>query len=345
MSKRGFLLAGLMASSLLVAACGSTEDGAEANASGSVQDIRIAYNLPAEHATGVYFETLATEIEERTKDTSIQLNPSTFPNGQLYNDSQLPDAISTGGTQIGQITTGFLAGGAATPLQITDLPFLFDSWEAMWAAEDGEYGDIFNEQFNKMGMELVGWPGYGSVELYGTTEVKVPGDVEGLIMRGFGQGASLMLEELGASPVSMSSQEIYQAVEHGTIDGFATGPSSVMERGLHEVANHGTDMMLALISFQGAANSQWWDGLPDDVKQAVVEASEVAQEASRKTAREGDERYKAELIENGVKLHVPTDGESEQWRQAAENRHQAYLEESGEVGQKLYNLVQEYNAE
>lgn len=322
---------------------GNTEETVDASGDQQTQDIRIAYNLPEEHATGIYFERLAEEIDDRTQDTSIHLIPSTFPNGQLYNDTQLPDAITTGGLEIGQITTGFLAGGEAAPLQITDLPFLFNSWEAMWAAEDGEYGDIFDDQFNKLGMKLTGFPSYGTLELYGNEEIRVPEDVSGLAMRGFGQGASLMLEELGASPVSMSSQEIYQAVEHGTIDGYTTGPSSVIDRSLDEVTQYGTNMTILYLSFQGAANLDWWEGLPEDVQNAVMEASEVAQTESREAAMEGDLNYKEQLTENGVEQYTPTEEEMELWQQAASNRHEEYLESAGEVGAQLLELVEMYN--
>lgn len=330
----------------ILAGCGK-DNGSVAKADNTkgqkAQPVKIAYNLPKEHPAGVYFEVLAEEIEKKTKDTSIQLNPSTFPNGQLYNDTQLPDALATGGVQIGQISTGFLAGGEAEPLQVIDLPFLFDSWESMWAAEDGGFGDIFDAQFEKLGMKLVGWPSYGTVELYGSKPIKVPNDVSGQIMRGFGQGASLMLQELGASPVSMSSQEIYQALEHGAIDGYTTGPSSVVDRSLFEVTKHGTNMSLLHLSFQGATNLKWWESLPEDVQNAIEEASKIAQEASRKAAKEKDSIYKEELIAQGVELYTPTESEMALWKEAASNRYKAYLDSSGEVGKSLLELVEEAN--
>ncbi|MEI4768768.1 TRAP transporter substrate-binding protein DctP [Psychrobacillus sp. FJAT-51614] len=330
----------------ILAGCGKDNDSvakAGDTKNQKTQPIKIAYNLPKEHAAGVYFEVLAEEIEKKTKDTSIQLIPSTFPNGQLYNDTQLPDALATGGVQIGQITTGFLAGGEAKPLQVTDLPLLFNSWEAMWAAEDGEFGDIFDAQFEKLGMKLIGWPSYGTVELYGNKPIKVPNDVSGLIMRGFGQGASLMLEELGASPVSMSSQEIYQALEHGAIDGYTTGPSSVIERSLYEVTKYGTDMTLLSLSFQGATNLNWWESLPEDVQKAIGEASKIAQEQSRKEAKEKDLIYKEQLTEHGLELYTPSDTEMELWKEAATSRFDAYIESSGELGKRLLDLVEKAN--
>lgn len=329
----------------VLAGCGN-EDGTVAKADdskGKTQTIKIAYNLPKEHATGIYFETLAEEIEKKTKDTSIHLVPSTFPNGQLYNDSQLPDALATGGVQIGQITTGFLAGGEAKPLQITDLPFLFNSWESMWATEDGEYGEVFNSQFEKLGMKLIGWPAYGTLELYGNKPIKVPNDVSGHIMRGFGQGASLMLKELGASPVSMSSQEIYQGLEHGAIDGYTTGPSSVIERSLFEVTKYGTDMTVLYLSFQSATNLDWWESLPEDVQKAIDEASKIAQEKSRKEAKEKDAIYKEQLAGHGVELYTPSEDEMKLWKKAASNRYDDYVKSSGEVGKRLLELVEQSN--
>jgi len=332
----------------ILAGCGKENDSvAKAGTTNNqkTQTVKIAYNLPKEHATGVYFEVLAEEIDKKTKDTSIHLIPSTFPNGQLYNDTQLPDALATGGVQIVQITTGFLAGGEAKPLQITDLPFLFDSWESMWAAEDGEYGDIFDAQFGKLGMKLVGWPAYGTVELYGSKPIKEPKDVSGQIMRGFGQGASLMLQELGASPVSMSSQEIYQALEHGAIDGYTTGPSSVIDRSLYEVTKFGTDMTLLSLSFQGATNLDWWESLPEDVQQAIEEASKIAQEQSRKEAKEKDLIYKEQLTEYGIDLYTPSDTEMTLWKEAASNRYKEYKESTGEIGERLLELVEKANGQ
>ncbi|WP_249870770.1 TRAP transporter substrate-binding protein [Oceanobacillus saliphilus] len=332
---------------LLLMGCGS--DGGETSASnngsagGKEQNIRIAYNLPPEHATGIYFETLAEEIENRTENLSIHLKPQVFPNGQLYNDSELPDALTNGAVEIGQLNIGFLAGSQTEPLRVTDLPFLFNSLEAQWAAEDGEYGELYGEQLETMGMKLIGWAPYGTVELYGNKPIKTPDDLKGLKLRAFGQGAALFLEEIGASPVSISSQEIYQSMEHGTIDGFMTGPSSVVERGLYEVTTYGTDMTVMQISFQSIANINWWNSLPEDVQQAVIEASYSAQEVARQAEAEADAEYKQKLTTEGVEQYQPTDEEYQQWVETVSDRQEVYKEKSGELGERLLELVEEAN--
>jgi TRAP-type C4-dicarboxylate transport system substrate-binding protein len=305
--------------------------------------VRIAYNLPAEHSTGVYFEVLAKEIEKHTANTSIRLHPQTFPNAQLYNDQQLPDAVSTGAVEIGQLNVGFLAGQEAEPLRIIDLPFLYQSWEAEWEAEDGEFGTLFGQQLEKFNMKMIGWAQYGTVDLYANKSIKLPSDLQGLKMRGFGKGSSLMLQELGASPVSMSSQEIYQAMQHGTIDGYSTGPSSVVDRGLFEVTKHGTNMNMSFLPFQGIANKTWWDSLPADVQKAIADASQVAQKASREKARADAEEYLKKLAEHGVELYKPTPEERNQWVEAANGRFEDYRQKSGDLGKQLWEAVQKAN--
>jgi len=332
---------------VIVSGCSNSSSTAEsdtdkpAEGKGKTETIKVAYNLPQEHAVGLFFETMAEEIEKNTADTSIKLDVQTFPNGQLYTDADIPDALSMGGVHIAQLNSGFIAGKQAAPLRVIDLPFLFENWEQVWAAEDGKYGELFAEHLKKFDMEVLGWPAYGTVEIFGNFPIHVPDDIKGKKMRAFGQGASLLLEEMGASPVSMSSQEIYQAMEHGTIDGHTTGPSSVVDRSLYEVTSHGTDMGLSHLSFQAVANLKWFNDLPSDVQEAVRKAAKTAEKVARDTVKKDEEEYKKKLAELGVELYKPTDAEREEWLKGAEKRYQSYLDETGEAGQEFLDAVEE----
>lgn len=316
-----------------------------ADAAAPEMPVKIAYNLPRDHATGVYFEVLAREIAARTAGTSVKLVPQTFPDGQLYTDSQLPDAIGTGAVDVGQINLGFMAGREADVLRIWALPFLYDSWEAEWAAEDSDaFRQVFTTQLRKYDQEMLGWVQYGAVEIYANKPIRVPADVKGLRLRGFGVDSTTLLRDLGAAPVTMSSQEIYQAMQRGTIDGFSTGPSSVMDRKLYEVTRYGTDVGLTYIPFVATANARWWGGLPADVQKAVLAASAVAQKESRDRAKADHAKLKAELAAKGVTVHTPTAAERAEWVTAARSRQTEYLQKTGEVGRRLLDVAAEANA-
>ncbi len=98
--------------------------------------IRIVYNTLKTHPIGQFFETLAQEIEKNTATTSVRLKTRTFPNGQLFADMQIPDAVSTGTVEIGQVTLALANSPDAVASQIGMLPLLWNSWEALWYAED-----------------------------------------------------------------------------------------------------------------------------------------------------------------------------------------------------------------
>jgi len=306
--------------------------------------IRIAYNLPKDHATGLYFETLAREIDKLTASTALHLKPRTFPNGQLYNDTQLPDAVSTDAVEIGQMNIGFMNGPGTEALRIWGLPFLYNSWEALWKTEDNPvFKKTFDEQFGKFGMHMLGWVQYGTVDFYASKPINLPADMKGLRMRAFGVDTSMLIRDLGGSPVSLSSQEMFQAVQRGTIDGFITGPTSVYSRKLYEVAKYGTTLGINYLSFMATCNLKWWNGLPEDTRKAVAQASDIAQRTARERAKDDDRIAKERLKEKGVSLSELNPEQRQQWVDASRGLYEAYREKAGPQGSKLMEIVDAAN--
>ncbi|TSI09303.1 TRAP transporter substrate-binding protein [Lysinibacillus sp. BW-2-10] len=333
------MLAFIAMGTLMVAGCGSSENVSQT--SGSNQEemaVRIAYNLPKEHAVGVYFETLADEIEKRTEDTSIKLTAQTFSDGQLYNDTQMTDAISQGGVEIGGINAGMITSDSAQLLESFDMPFLFKSWGAEKAAIEGEYGQLISEDFEKLNVKVIGWAKYGTVGVYGNHQIRVPDDIEKKKMRSVGKAVTEWLEDTGASPTSMSSQEVFQAMERKMIDGFVTGNSSIIERSFFEVTKHAVDMNLTHTSFPAGANLDWWNGLPEDVQKAILEASEVAIAASRDKAFEDDKIYKEKMKENGMELYQPTGKELQAWYDSANTIQEEFAKKSDRAKQLIESV-------
>lgn len=311
-----------------------------------VQQVKIAHNLPEHHATGTFFKVLAREIEARTQNTSVKLVPQVFPDGQLYTDAQLPDALSTGAVHIGQVNLGFMAGPDAEALRIWAIPFLYETWEASWAAEDSQaFRDLFSRQLRVYDHEMLGWAPYGSVEIYSNKPVRLPGDVQGMRLRSFGLDSTEYLNDIGAAPMTMSSQEIYQAMQRHTIDGYASGPSSVLSRSLHEVSTHGTNLALSRLTFVASASAMWWDTLPEDVQQAVRDASAVAQDEARQQMRADADRELSELREKGLVIPDPTPEEIVAWIESAAPRRAAYVERVGADAEPIMTAVEAANAQ
>jgi len=307
-------------------------------------EIRISYNLPKDHPTGQFFEFLAKEIEKNTASTSVNIKTKTFPNGQLFTDAQLPDAISTGSVEIGQINIGFINSADASVGQVVNLPCLWNSWEAMWWAEDNQsYRATFQALFNKIGMHLIGFTTYGSAEFYANKPVKLPTDLKGLRLRSFGTELSRFMQILGASPVTLSSQEMYQATQRGTIDGFITGPSSAYERKLYEVVKYSSAAALLYISFPAAVNLKWWQNLPQNTQDAITKAARTAELKIRDLARNIDKESTQKIEKLGVRILRLKPEERAMWEKAAKPIYDDYLKRTGTKGAAMMEIVREAN--
>ena len=347
-------LLAMLAVMLIVAGCGQSSDSGPGTAGGSdgasqgsgqqEKTIMIAYNLPKTHTVGVYFETLAEEIEKRTANTSIKLKPQTYPDGQLYNDSLMPNAVSTGLVEIGGVNVGFLNRGDSDPLQIYEFLFMFDSWEAAWAGLEGTFGELFKAELESVNMHTIGFAPYGPGGIFGNFPIRVPEDIKGKKIRSTGTSTARAIEFMGASPVVISSQEVYQALENGVVDGFFTGKSSVMDRHFYEVAKYAFGRDMFFTDFSAVAHKPWWDSLPADVQQAIMEASEVATQKARELALQRDLEYRNGLIEKGMVFYDPTEEEIQKWKEAMKPSLEKYLKDTGEKGQKFVDAINEANA-
>ncbi|MFZ3081984.1 TRAP transporter substrate-binding protein [Rhodoferax ferrireducens] len=308
--------------------------------------IRIVYNTLKTHPIGQFFETLAQEIEKNTATTSVRLKTRTFPNGQLFADMQIPDAVSTGTIEIGQVTLALANSPDAVASQIGMLPLLWNSWEALWYAEDHDdaWRSVFQALLNKLGMQLLGFTPFGVFEFYANRPVKLPANFKGLRLRGVGVELSNFIRELGASPVTMSAHEMYQATQRGTIDGFITGPSSVYDKKLYEVVKYSTAASFLFGTNPAAANLQWWSGLPKDVQAAITKAAVVAQQKARAQVKAVDQHAIEQIAKLGVTIQTLTPAEHELWVKAAKPVHDKYLNRAGNDGRKLLAIAQEANA-
>lgn len=329
---------------LIIAGCGNDNDSNGSDSKQKEMTVRIAYNLQKEHSVGVFFETFAKEIEKRTENTSIKIKTQTFPDGQLYNDTQMVDAISQGGVEIGGINAGMISSDSAKLLEAFDMPFLFKSWNAEKAALSGEYGELISKDFENLKVKVIGWAKYGGGGVYTNFEVRKPEDIKKMKIRSVGKSVTEWLEDIGASPTSMSSQEVFQALERKMIDGYITGTSSVIDRSFYEVTENAIDLSITHTSFPVGANLEWWNGLPEDVQKAILEASDAAFDVAFKKAFEDNEMYIEKMKENGMKLYVPNEEELQAWFDSANKIHEEFAQKS-DAAKQLMEYVNKINEE
>ena len=136
-------------------------------------------------------------------------------------------------------------------------------------------------------------------------EVKTVDDLKGLRMRFYGLGAKVM-EKVGVSTKLIASDDIYSALESGTIDATEYSmPAIDVDRNFHEVAKHyyfpGWHQQATL--FELMMNRKKWGALTDTQK-AQIEAA--CGDNFREGLAEGEAiqgRALSELKARGVNIH------------------------------------------
>ena len=100
--------------------------------------------------------------------------------------------------------------------------------------------------------------------------IRTPSDLAGLKVRVAGATAAEVAEALGATPVQMPINQVYNALQTGLIDGVITGASTLNDFKLDEVANSYTlGANLGRLAFYAVMNEAKYNGLTDDRRAAL----------------------------------------------------------------------------
>jgi len=114
------------------------------------------------------------------------------------------------------------------------------------------------------------WTSEPNVMIMRDKVIRMPGDLEGLKIRVAGATAGKVAEALGATPVQMPINQVYNALQTGLIDGVFTGSSTLDDFKLDEVADAFTiGAPLGRLSFFAVMGQGSYDVLSDEAKVAL----------------------------------------------------------------------------
>jgi len=128
-----------------------------------------------------------------------------------------------------------------------------------------------------------------------------------------GGNMALAVKALGATPVFLSSGEVYQALQRGTIDGAVSGFTSMSERKWGEVAKYVWELYYCPTTCgHTVANLQSWNKLPADIQKIMLETGREIEKKYRKEVIDKEEaKAREELIKQGVEIVTPSTEEVE----------------------------------
>ncbi len=248
------------------------------------------------------------EAVEKESDGRVKFK--FYHSGQLYKGKEEFAALERGDIDMTS-PLDIYNTGIVPELGISNLPFMWgDPGSLQKTLDAGLWNLGINDKLLKHNMVVLGVAAGGPYQIYSKKfPVYIPKDMEGKKWGISGSTASKATELLGGTPTTMSSGELYLALQRGTIDGCTRPLITGLGRKLYEVVEHLSVTNMAYFCSFLAINKKKWDSLPKDVqeimKKAAKERDQEQLQRLKTFMKKAIELYK----EKGVKVHVATQEE------------------------------------
>ena len=173
-------------------------------------------------------------------------------------------------------------------------------------------------------------------------EIRVPSDLKGLKVRTPGGVANEVFEALGVVPVTVPHPEVYEALEKGVIDALSSNAISAHSNGTIEILKHAVLPHIGTAMNTVNINEDVWQGLPEDVQQAMIEAAQEVIETSGIAYDEDTLRINDEFTEAGGVIVELTQEETDQWNAITDNFTQDWLKKHESDGRPYEDVINHY---
>jgi C4-dicarboxylate-binding protein DctP len=300
--------------------------------------IRVTNQLPPSSAMSKGLELWKDRVE---KATGGKVKVELYPSSQLYKDNEVVPAVQKKSIEAGLVVAGQFS--AYDPLfALFDLPGLFQSYPQAIGALDGDLGRELSERMKRLGVHPLYWAQQGFAEIATTKKaVNTPADLKGLKLRVHSKELGRMAQLLGAAPTTIAASEVSTALSQGTVDGITTSISSYDARKWYEGAPFMTNSKFGLIAMVVIINDESYAALPQDVKNAIADASKAAAASSTEAVVREETEILARLAKAGVKVSQ-FDGKARAEMEAkTKPMYDEFYKSTGDAGRRLVKAVRE----
>ncbi len=280
-----------VAMALTLAACGGSPASSAAPAAPAASTAAPAssdqvYTITCSHATAETTSLHAGSVAfkdyvEKASNGRIVVN--IYPNAQLGGDRETIEGVQTG--EITMMSSSNAVQVNFVPdAVIYDMPFLYPTTEFGRKVLDNEdFKSAISKSYAAAGFHYMGASDQGFRTLTCNKPVKTPDDLKGMTIRTMENEYHMATwKALGANPTPLAFNELYTALQQGTVDAQENPIELIYSQKFYEQQKYivGTNHIFQTIVW--IMNENFYQSLPDDLKKVVDEGAAVAVEAARK---------------------------------------------------------------
>jgi tripartite ATP-independent transporter DctP family solute receptor len=298
-----------------LASCGDDDDEPGGEGGGGDVTLQLAHSYTEtqpQHRCGA--QVIADEVEKADVGVTVEI----FPASQLGADADRIASVVSGDVDM-DIQGASALGAVYEPVSVLDAAYAFDDSDHLARFFDSDASDDLLQGFeDETGVHTLGAWSAGMRQFTANKPIRSPEDLEGLRMRFPNSPQFLMnAEALGAEATEVAYEELFLALQQGTVDGQENPITNIAASSLQEVQDY-----ISMSSHQANSNlviigADPWGGLSEEQQEALAAAVDAAEEQVPQCVAEDEEKTLAEWQESGA-MEVVDDVDVEAFRSQAD---------------------------
>ena len=309
------LLSTLLVISMLSALClglsgcggsGGSAATTQSSAADQVYELTLTMHDAQTSSQGMYLQSWADKVEQATNG---HVKITIYFGATLSAAADVADKVMAGAVDMGWLYTAYFAGQC--PLtDVINLPMQgfgepISTTKALWDIYE-KYPQVQEEWSRFKLLMLYGNP--GMILCSADKPLTSVDDLKGQTIRCTSGAITDVLTAWGASPVTIPTTDLYEALEKKNVTSYIFEPSGIKTWSLYELTQYYTDVELYDGPFAIIVNLDSWNKIPAEY-QAIIEsvsgreASIAAAEAFAADVEAG----KQLILENGGEFVTMTD--------------------------------------
>jgi len=255
-------------------------------------------------SSGSFLDQQNKEFMELVKEKSGgRLDVAYFPDAQLGSEPANQESLQTGTLELAGLASSLPA--VIPELNVFDLPYLITEREQVdkFLASD-LYKEVQKKAEDK-GIVILGLGENGFRHITNNVRpINIPADLAGLKIRTPNNPARLAtFKMLNANPTPIPFSELFQALQQGVVDGQENPLAQITGSKLYEVQKYLSLSSHVYTPTYFCASKAWYDKLPSDLQQALVDAAMEAGLRGRTEGKELDQKLAEECKANGMVIN------------------------------------------
>lgn len=308
---------------------------------GQAQEFRLNYGHYLNDSPYLKVEQdFAAKIEERSGGR-VAIN--IVYSGGLGQGNELLPLAGKGAVDLAAIVPGYYADQLPFA-RLLQTPFVFNSPSQAIDVAQKSYKElpVFAEELQRLGVRRLFHQPLGSYYMTGKTDAcKSLDGLSGKKVRTFGADLPKMMSAVGATPVTVGTGDLYEALSRGTLDYSFLNLGNVEAFRLDEVGKFDCGPALSMAGHLVVIGERTWARLPEDIQAIILEEAEIAQAAYVDLINKSEAAAAERMTESGSTIIELTPEQMAEWKAKTPDLMAGWaagLEEQGQ-GEAAHEVV------